>query len=162
MKKLFLLLSIAFFVFSCEKDDICDQETTPRLIVGFFDIDNPTVPVNVAHLEVTGDDMADSLNTFNAVSKIELPLNTNADTTGYTFTINSTSSVGQNTDHLKFNYTRENIFVSRACGYKTVFHLDPVTSFIQDNGTDGQWMQNVTVSQPNIVNENEVHLSVYF
>jgi hypothetical protein len=37
MKKIFLSLFV-FSLLGCEKDDICSDETTPRLIIEFFNI----------------------------------------------------------------------------------------------------------------------------
>ncbi len=128
----------------------------------FYDIDDPTAAQNVTSLLVTTNNGLDTLAIFNAQSKIELPLKTLSDVTQYRFTINSNSATFDNTEELTFNYTRDNVFVSRACGYKTIFVLDDTTPFVQDDGPDGQWMQNITVEQPNILTENEVHVSVLF
>ena len=90
MKKIIILL-IAVILFSgCEKDDICDANTitTPRLVVEFYDISNPTTLKNVVSLKVTGDGMTDALNTYNGVSKIKLPLKTTEDITKYSFVLN--------------------------------------------------------------------------
>ena len=46
MKKIIsFLLLFAFGLSGCEKDDICDANTptTPRLIISFYDYNNPTV-----------------------------------------------------------------------------------------------------------------------
>ena len=167
MKRILLIpvvLLLAIFSWNCEKDDICSENTptTPRLIMQFYNIDDPTAVKNVTSLLVTSNDGQDTLAIFNAQSKIELPLKILSDVTQYRFTLNSNSTAIDNTDELTFNYTRDDIFVSRACGYKTIFVLDPATPFVQDNGTDEQWMHNITVEQPNILNENEVHISVLF
>lgn len=155
---------LALFTWNCEKDDICDENTstTPRLIMQFYDRDNPETKKNVTNLLVAGDGSTQDPMLFTAVSKIELPLNTVADLTAYHFTINSTNTTLDNEDILTFHYTRDDVFVSRACGYKTVFLLDQATPFVQDIGSDGQWMEDITVEQPDIQNENEVHISVYF
>ena len=159
-----VLMLIGLFSWNCEKDDICSENTptTPRLIMQFYSIDNSTIEKEVSSLLVTANNGQDTLDIFTATSKIELPLRTAADLTQYAFTINSNSTAFDNTDVLTFNYTRDDIFVSRACGYKSVFMLDPTTPFVQDNGPDLQWMQNVTVEQSNILNEDEVHISVLF
>jgi sugar/nucleoside kinase (ribokinase family) len=159
-----VVLLIAIFSSNCEKDDICSEatSTTPRLIMQFYNINDPTTEKIPTSLLVTSNNGEDTLAIFTTKSRIELPLKIMSDITEYRFTLNSNSTTLDNTDDLTFNYTRENVFVSRACGYKTIFVLDPDTPFVQDNGTDNQWMQNVTVEQPNILNENEVHVSVLF
>ena len=167
MKRFVLIIVVVLFgcfSWNCEKDDICSESTptTPRLIMKFYSIDDPTTEKNVNSLLVTSNSGQDTLAIFQNVSRIELPLQILADQTQYAFTINSNNTAFDNTDTLTFNYTRDDIFVSRACGYKTVFLLDPATPFVQDNGPDSRWMNNVTVEQPDIQDENEVHLSVLY
>jgi len=154
---------VALFSWHCEKDDICDQNTvtTPRLVVHFYDQANPTQSKNVSSLLVAGDGASEALSTFNGVSEILLPLRTTDDSTGYTLTLNSTTV--PNTDHLTFIYTRKNLFVSRACGYKTVFRLaDTNPAVLDDSGIDGLWMAEINVEQPDVVNETDIHISVYY
>jgi len=167
MKRTFLIVGlvlVGLFSWNCEKDDICSEgtPTTPRLIMRFYDLDNPTTEKNVNSLLVTSNSGQDTLAIFNNVSRIQLPLQILADQTTYAFTVNSNNTAFDNTDTITFNYSRDDIFVSRACGYKTVFLLDPDTPFIQDNGADSRWMNNVSVEQPDIQNENEVHISVLY
>jgi len=81
MKKLFkitLLLIFTSSFSSCEKNDICAEETptTPRLIIEFYDSINTSVLKNVANLKATGNGASTSLE-FNGVNTIRLPLKTN-------------------------------------------------------------------------------------
>lgn len=167
MKKiplLFIYLLIITFS-SCEKDDICDASTstTPKLIIEFYDILNPIVKKNVTNLAVKEINTSSSL-VFNGTSKIKIPLKTNLDLTKYSFILNSTDTAIDNEDFLQFNYTRQNLFVSRACGFKTNFTLNPTTPFIktETSTTDGYWIQNVEIITSNITTENEIHVKIYF
>ncbi len=167
MKKMLLCLLAILAVFpACEKDDICDEfaSTTPRLIISFYDISNPTVLKNVNSLEVIGEGMTEPLGVFNAVSAIELPLRTTQDFTKYSFRLNSADANFDNTDNIQFNYARNDVYVSRACGYKTLFTLDGATPLtISDAATpDGIWIQNISVNQPDVNNEDETHINIYF
>jgi hypothetical protein len=172
MKRILALLLITICFSSCEKDDICAEETTPRLIMEFYDVTNPTVKKNVTSLKVTGyktDNytlLTDSLDTFSGVSKIELPLRITEDVTKYSLILNSTStSVLPNEDLLQFKYTRQNVYVSRACGYKTIFTLNnsPDGVIRTDNVIpESFWMQNINIQTTNINTENEVHIKVFF
>lgn len=159
-----MLLCLVISFSGCEKDDICVDEITPQLVVEFYDISNPTVLKNVVNLKVTADGMTDALNTFNGVSKIRLPLKTNEDITRYRLLLNSNSSTAFNEDILEFNYTRENVYVSRACGFKTVFELNSTNGILlSDIATpDGLWIQDTNLQTNSIVTENEVHLKIYF
>ena len=166
MKNIFLILLVLSVTFSsCEKDDICDAATatTPKLIIEFYDILHPTVLKNVTNLAVK-EVGSTSVIPFISESKIELPLKTNEDITKYSLILNSTDVTIDNEDFLQFNYTRQNIFVSRACGYKTIFTLDPTTPYIKTETStpDGYWIQNITVETSNITTENETHIKIYF
>lgn len=177
MRQLFLLLLVFSFSFSsCEKDDICDANTptTPRMVIKFYDINNPTVQKNVSNLKVVGEEMKDGI-VFNPTATgdfkywtsgntISIPLKTNATTTTFSFTLNANNAALINTDIIKFNYSTNQIYVSRACGLKTLFEIDPKTPFEHtDNATaDQKWMRFVSLQKTNIINENETHLYIFF
>ena len=173
MKKIFLILFVLSVTFSsCEKDDICEETTgtTPKLIIEFYDILNPTVLKNVTNLAVKEDGITNVLS-FTDKSKIELPLKTNEDSTKYSFVLNAgnTNTTLIYTDVLQFNYSRKTVFVSRACGYKTLFDLNNDVSlpnpYIINNtptASQGIWIKNITVEKYNLETENETHIKIYF
>ena len=165
MKKIILFLFV-FSLLGCEKDDICDSETptTPSLVVEFYDISNPTVLKNIVNLKITAAGLTKPLGVFNSVSKIKLPLKTNATTTNYSFVLNSTDVDNDNEDLISINYIGQDIFVSRACGYKTIYSLtgsNPVT-YSEPTSPDGAWIQNLQVVTPSITNEKETHVKIFF
>ena len=164
MKKLFLLLLISFFFSGCEKDDICDANTatTPKVVIEFYDIANPTTLKNVVNLGVIAPGFTNGFG-FANTSSIKVPLKTFQDSSVLYFIQNGSAepTSDDNSDEVTFNYTRKTEFVSRACGYKTLYTLDatnPVTVTPDANN----WILNVIVSQPNIENENETHVKIYF
>ena len=178
MKKILILLLIATFAFSsCEKDDICDANTptTPRLVIVFYDINNPSVLKNVNNLKVIGDGMTEGI-VFNSAtddskyltngSTISIPLKTDVNTTTYSFVLNSGNANPTLTDidEVTFNYTREDIFVSRACGFKVLFTFDPSNPIVHTSvpATKLKWMQYISVEKSNIATENETHIKVFF
>jgi len=165
MKKILVLLFISIIISGCEKDDICNEDTTPRLIIEFYDIANPANAKNVSGLKVTGVGQSTPLKTYTGVSKIELPLNITTTTTKYSLIANSTSStLIPNEDFLEFNYTHQNIYVSRACGYKTTFDLNTTDGVILTDAVspDLPWIQDINIQTINIDNENETHIKIYF
>jgi len=164
MKKIVLLLLLTITFSGCEKDDICAEETTPRLVLEFYDISNPSNLKNVLNLKVTGEGQSE-LGTYNGVNKVELPLDITNDITKYSLILNSLSSTGSNEDSLQFNYIRQNVFVSRACGYKTIFSLNATPNgVIKTDATtpDGFWIQDINIVTNNIETENETHIKIYF
>jgi len=178
MKKIVAFLLILTFSFSgCEKDDICDANTptTPRLVITFYDINNPAVLKNVNNLKVIGDGMTEGI-VFNSASDnskyltngntISIPLKTDANTTTYSFILNSgnLNPTLIDIDNVIFNYTRNDIFVSRACGFKTLFTFVPSLPLVHTAVpvTKQKWMQYISVEKSNIDNEDETHIKIFF
>ena len=174
MKKILLLLVVALSIsFSnCEKDDICDANTvtTPRLIISFYDITNSTVLKNVTNLKIIGEGMEEGIeyngSTLINSNGVAIPLKTNTDVTTFRFILNygNANTALVNEDILQFDYTRENIFVSRACGFKTLYTLDPLQPYTHTDAAtaDQKWIQYIAVKKSAINNENETHLEIYF
>jgi hypothetical protein len=168
MKKIIILtLLITAFFSGCEKDDICSESTptTPRLIIDFYDFTNPTLTKNVTNLGILGEGL-NTVIVFNGVSKIQVPLDIAKDISKYQFILNygNSNPLFINSDQLQFDYTRNNVYVSRACGYKTLFTLDASNPFTHTDSAafDGLWMKNITLLKSNISNENETHLRISF
>lgn len=180
MKKgiLLLVVFVSAFFSSCEKDDICDANTvtTPRLVLSFYDINNPSVLKTVTKLKVIGEGMTEGIifsptgigdaKYLTSGSTISIPLKIDQDVTTYNLIFNSgnTNPALVFTDKIQINYTRTNVFVSRACGYKTIFTLKPTNPIIHTavpTNTD-KWMQYISVEKSNIENENETHLKIFF
>lgn len=165
MKRILVLLLLAISFSGCEKDDICTDETTPRLVLEFYDDANPANTKNVTNLKIKGEGSFNDLDlgTFSGVSKIYLPLKNIEDTTKYSLIRNS-GSPSANEDFFQFNYTREELFVSRACGYKTIFELNAVDGVIRTDAAtpDEFWIRNYSIQTTNIDTENEIHIKIYF
>jgi len=168
MKKIFLFLLIAFSFSGCEKDDICDAATatTPRLVIDFYDINTTTPTLKaVSNLGIVAPPLTTGIS-FNGVTRIYVPLKTTEDTTTMYFIQNGsdTDATNDNTDILTFNYSRNNVYISRACGYKTLFNLNSLSGIVQTEPLtpDGTWIKNIVVVKPNLETENEVHVQIYF
>lgn len=159
--KIALLFVLLFTWSSCEKDDVCDTitPTTPKVVVEFHDAN--TLALKNINLKVTNSDSNYEYVTTN--SSIKIPLKTFQDTTSWNFILNGNDqdTTNDNTDVITINYTRTEEFISRACGFKTVFNLNAINPFVIT--TDAStWIQNHTITQPNINNENETHIKIYF
>jgi hypothetical protein len=173
MKNTFLLLLVLAFTFSsCEKDDICDANTvtTSRLVISFYDINNSSVLKNVTNLKIIGEGMSEGVS-FNGStlingSTVSIPLKTDADVTSFSFILNfgNSNTALVNEDNLLFNYSRATVFVSRACGFKTEYTLDPITPYVHTDAAvaDEKWIQYMAVKNSTIDNENEIHLEIFF
>ena len=122
MKKLLTLIAVLVLCLtSCEPDDICLEGTpgTPKLIVMFYDKNQTEAKKSVVDLQVKGVDMEGLL--FDATAdSIALPLKTLASSTSFSLTTTQNGNAVE--DIITFNYNPEDQFISRACGYKTVFN----------------------------------------
>ena len=180
MKKILVVLFlIPFFFAGCEKDDICDPSTptTPRLVLQFFDKNNVSLSRTTTNLKIIGDGMTDNNYLPNESGGITwnntivyLPLKVNENATKYRLILNAEDSDPTNdrTDTLEINYTRRDVYISRACGFKTLYDLfgDPLRDpFILNEtagATTGNWINNIQVIQSQINDENEAHIRIYF
>ena len=157
-----LLLAVSFL--NCEKDDICAEgtPTTPRVIIEFYDNANPNTLKNVTNLKVTESGQTDGF-VFNGVSEIQVPIRTNDIQTTLHFTANGDDSdiSNDNLDEITFNYGTQEVYISRACGYKMTFQLNTTDGTVLTPDSNN-WIQNIVISQPNIETENEVHVKIYF
>jgi hypothetical protein len=173
MKKIILLvIAMAFTFSSCEKDDICDANTstTPRLVISFYDVNNASIAKSVTDLTIIGEGMTEGI-TFSGSTLINgntvsIPLQTDVDATSFRFILNfgNANPAVVNEDIVRLNYTRKNEFVSRACGFKTTYLLDRATPFVHTDGAtaDGKWMNTIAVKNSTIETENETHLEIFF
>lgn len=166
MKKIIIILSLTFLFSGCEKDDVCDPnstQTTPKVVIEFYDAATTTETVkNVTNLGVIAPNFTTGFG-FNGTSKIKLPLKTFQDNSILNFIQNGsdTYTTNDNLDEITFNYTRKETYISRACGYKTTYTLD-TTNPVVITPDASNWIQNIVVVQPNIENENETHIKIYF
>ena len=175
MKKIVLFLLISFSFFSCEKDDICDATTptTPRLVIEFYDnsIATPTLK-SVTNLKAVASGMSEGV-VFNTAlpvinpsrylfngNKIYLPLNPSATTTTYSLKYDF-GSASENEDVVTYNYTTQEVYISRACGYKYLFNLTSTSSNILSVDSNN-WIKNIIIAKPNLESENEVHIKMFF
>ncbi len=164
-KLLFIFTVLSIGLSSCERDDICPENTptTPRLVVQFIDINNPEIQKDINELVIQSVDTEnENFIEYDNVSEIILPLKTNQNSTQFLMTINANSENESdiNTDELIFNYARRNVYINRACGYKVEF-LDFQVTQIEESNEDLEWIKATAVQQPNIDNENETHLFIY-
>ena len=154
---LFIVLSVSTLFYNCEKDDICldSEPKTSRLIIRFKDALDNTQFKSVATLAVQGIGNSAVLN-FGTTDSIAIPLNAATDLSQFKFFKNYNETT-QNSDQCDFSYTRTDEFVSRACGYRTVFeNLSP--SIVTD--TDN-WILSYEIVHTTLNNEDEKHLILY-
>ncbi len=166
MKKVYIpiLFIIAFISFgACEKDDICVDGDTPLMVLRFYDVDNPTVLKKVTKFRIVGVGQNTTVTTVSDrtdLDSISIPLKVTEDSTGFYF-INNSADVDSlevgDLDTLYFNYTRKNIFVSRACGYIT--NYENLSSDLKTE-TDN-WIKDIEIVNPLVENSTAAHVKIF-
>ncbi len=170
MKKISALLLLLLIIApSCEKDDICAETTatTPKLILRFYDITSQEDTKNATGLRVTEFNETNAISNLNVVTtdSISLPLRTDVNVTKFTFhkdyeaitnTEGDTISIEGNLDIVTINYEREDVYVSRACGFKTIFNI--ITFSVEDDGD--KWILNSDIINFTVENEFTAHVKI--
>lgn len=148
MKKSHILIfGIILSFFSCEVDDICLEPTTPQLIIRFYDIANPTnkKAVNSLNIWIVG---KDSIIKNKKTDSIAIPLKTGANITTYKFS--SSNAV----DEITYSYERNEVFVSRSCGYKIIFKN------VTASKSTSNWVKQLIIIKPTVENEKNAHIKI--
>lgn len=191
MKKISLIiiftitLILIFTTQSCERDDICAESTatTPHLIVRFYNVANQENTKSVTDLRVYGVNDLDEkivIPEFDIVDtdSIALPLRTDANETKFIlhrdYAIDDNDTPDDDTDDfetgnpdvLTVTYTTEQVYVSRACGFKTIFN-DLAISIEQeaDDPDDdlGNWLEQfiITATNNTVEDETAAHINIF-
>ena len=178
MRKPFIIIPILLLfvaLTSCEKDDICpgDSSTTARLYINFYSSTNPENPKNVFKFRVQGIGNDQVLADYNAVTsnKVYLPLKTTENQTQFRlhndYAVNNNGTPEDTSDDyitgkediITISYNTKLEYVSKACGYKTVF--ENVTITVEDDGD--KWINYILSTTDNepISDENEAHFNLF-
>jgi len=155
MKKLLTLIAVVLLnLTACEPDDICleDKPGTPKLIVVFYDKNQTDTKKSVTDLQVKGVDMEGIL--YNATTdSIALPLKTLAGNTSFSLTTTQNGNAAE--DIITFNYDPEDQFISRACGYKTIF-----TNLTFSTGNPLNFITKIEKLTNSISDNNNIHVKI--
>lgn len=165
-----IIAIITITLWSCERDDLCANttSTTPNLIIRFYDINNPNNTKSVRQLSIYGEgnEGVTILERSNTDS-IHLPLkfDTEGQLTSSRFILkkdtdfddNEEDNNYSNSDTIEITYTPEFVYVSRACGYKSVFNGAQI-SFDSDGDN---WIISNQVLNETIENEKAAHIIIY-
>ncbi|MBZ9631833.1 hypothetical protein LB465_13675 [Salegentibacter sp. LM13S] len=169
LKRSIPLLGLLLLLLGCQRDDICPESTptTPMLILSFYDVDDRESfkrPTNLSVRSIVNDSVKTLYQRINRDS-IQIPLRTNQNTTTYTFTLfdaevdEEDPEFTPDTDTLTFTYGTEEVYVNRACAYKVIYNSLKLTI---EGGEDGEWIDSYIIEEPNIEDDTESHINIYF
>ena len=159
-KNIICLLFLVFFVVGCEKDDICNEGTpgTPRVILRFYDKDNPTVLKSTSRIKIKAVNQ-DNLYAIVSADSIAIPMDLSKTFTRYAFILPTSTSTITVADTLQFNYAnRKDTYSRRACGFSAEYVLSqPAITTIGST----TWYVNSIIQLDTIRNEEQAHLAIY-
>lgn len=180
----FVLLVVTL---ACERDDICAEgtPTTPRLLIGFYDIANQDEFKPVSRLTAYGENLVLDENgqptqptvsssatlVFNAnTTELALPLLVGPEgedlvtrfvlEQSTNFRLDDNENTSSNEDIIEIRYKPQFVYVSRACGYKSIFtELEVVPISDPEN-----WIINIAIDENingTVENENTLHVQIF-
>ncbi|TCK69048.1 hypothetical protein DFQ05_0559 [Winogradskyella wandonensis] len=188
---LFLLITLIFFSCERDDICAEGTPTTPRLLIEFFDAVDTDVPKTVTRLSVYADDPDIVVPDDNDISGAilvepfgqERVFNRNTNTIGLPFLIesenqlitqryffekdtnlrlNDDDTTDSNIDIIEVTYETEFIYISRACGFKSIFK-NVVVEIIDDGNN---WIQDIqyfdALELPiTVENEDAPHVQIF-
>ena len=127
MNKYLVLFLIILTTYNCESDDICPESTltTPRLIVTFYDEENPEERKNIESLGVyiVKNNELMLISEINGINtdSIAIPLRDDESVSNFKFCKDFSDDVtvipSGLPNHVYFDYEINETFISRACGF---------------------------------------------
>ena len=166
-KNIISCVAILILILACEKDDICIDGITPYFIIRFYDADDPVFYKKVIDIKVELEGIngfyEDDGQTITAFTdSIAIPVKVTEDITRFKLTvseIDDDDNLVENEDVFDLTYTRENVYVSRSCGYKTLY-MDVIINLKDD---ENNWIKLIDPTEDplNIVNQDEAHVKIY-
>ncbi len=148
----------------CESDEICLEDITPKLVIRFYnnDIQSEVKSVLRLKVQIDGVDGEYGNETISLLTdSIAIPLLVSENETRFILTLqgDETSGTEDNIDTISVIYDQQDIFVSRSCGYKTVFNnADPSITNDDDNWIKSLEAQNDPLE---IIDEKKAHVKIY-
>ena len=149
------LLLVLILIIGCEPDDICIEGSTgtSELIIIFHDIDNPDDRKEIQNLNVVGSINQNDFESlfFTESDSITLPLRKFSSSTNYRFILNNDNNMI--VDELTIFYTPKDIFINRACGFKTIFEELNVSN-------SNNWIKNIIILNNSLSSNKNANIKI--
>ena len=160
----------SLIIISCEKDDICPDstQTTPQLVVTFYDAIDPQQSKTVESLAVYAIKdseliLIENINGINTDS-IAIPLRNDIGVSNFRFIKNysvENDIIFGDLNHVYIDYEMTDVFISRACGFITNYSILSLVPYdiLQDPPVIG-WIDGYEIVNPIVTNENQAHVKI--
>ena len=89
-------------------------------------------------------------------------LRTGANNTRYRFRSTDATSGTSIVDVFEITYERDNVYINRACSFKTNFNNFNIIEDVNDPNNDtASWISNIEKNTVNIENELQAHVTIF-
>ncbi len=148
-----LLLSALILATACERDDLCLEKPLEGAVVRFHNaISGQPAAVDSVKVYFDGQIIVPATRT----DSLALPLPPDRDTAQYVF--EKTGNPAGNPDTLRLLYVRKDTFISKACGFRMTFR-QVQAQLVPDSDN---WIQQITVTRPDITDDSLAHIRIYY
>ena len=169
MYRLILIVSIIFLT-GCEKDDICPEstQTTPRLVITFYDIDNTQERKNVESLAVYAvrDNELVLIEDISGITtdSIAIPLRNDIGVSNFKFIKNysvENDVMFGDSNHIYIDYEINDVFISRACGFIANYSITTLLNYdLMAEPPITGWITGYEIINSTVTNENQSHVKI--
>ena len=171
MNKYLVLFLIILTIYNCESDDICPESTltTPRLVVTFYDEDNPEERKNIESLGVyiVKNNELMLISEINGINtdSIAIPLRDDESVSDFKFCKDFSEGITEipsgSPNHIYFEYETNETFISRACGFINNYNLSVALPYdpLDIPGTTN-WISELIILNNSVTNENQSHVKI--
>ena len=152
MRKIWLFFLLLFLNSSCEPDDVCSEAnpSTPHLVFRLYDSSQPNEFKAVDTLRIMSLGDQAPLEFINTDS-IVFPLQVNANKINADLTISNGI-----TDRIEIDYLMTDVYLNRACGFKSTFKILSV-EFDQP----ANWINSIEILTNEVIIDTLAHVKIY-
>ena len=152
MRKIWFFFLFLFLNTSCEPDDVCSEAnlSTPQLVFRLYDSSQPNEFKAVDTLRFMGLNGKAALEFVNTDS-IAFPLQVNANKINADLTISNGI-----TDRIKIDYLTKDVYLSRACGFQTIFQIHTI-----EVDQPISWVNSIEIVTNEVIIDTLAHVKIY-
>lgn len=152
MRKIWLFFLLLFLNSSCEPDDVCSEAnpSTPHLVFRLYDSSQPNEFKAIDTLRIMSLGDQAPLEFINTDS-IVFPLQVNANKINADLTISNGI-----TDRIEIDYLMTDVYLNRACGFKSTFKILSV-EFDQP----ANWINSIEILTNEVIIDTLAHVKIY-
>ena len=152
MRKIWFFFLFLFLNSSCEPDDVCSEAnpSTPQLVFRLYDSSQPNEfkAIDTLRIMSLGDQAPiEFINT----DSIVFPLQVNANKINADLTISNGI-----TDRIEIDYLTTDVYLNRACGFKSTFKILSV-EFDQP----ANWINSIEILTNEVIIDTLAHVKIY-